>query len=182
MNRLQRAALLTELADKLQNQGSWCGETHIQKAAYFLVDLLRVPVGLGFILYKHGPFSFELRDELTAMRADGLLELRPREPYGPTLAPTPGSAAFRKRYPVTLTTYQSQLDFVTRTLASKGVAELERLATALYVTRKSPGLLTIDERAARIHEVKPHVSLDEAKVAVAEIDRLIEQADALSAG
>jgi hypothetical protein len=30
MNRLQRAALLTELADKLRQQGSWCGETHLQ--------------------------------------------------------------------------------------------------------------------------------------------------------
>jgi len=35
MNTLQRAALLTELADKLRQQGSWCGETHLQKATYF---------------------------------------------------------------------------------------------------------------------------------------------------
>ena len=58
MNRLQKAAILTELADQLRREGSWCGHTHIQKATYFLQDSLGLPTGSAFILYKHVPYSF----------------------------------------------------------------------------------------------------------------------------
>ena len=97
MNRLQRAAVLTALADELRKRGSWCGETHLQKATYFLQSLLGVPLGYEFILYKHGPYSFDLHDELTALCTDQLLELRPQPyPYGPSLLPTAASADFRR--------------------------------------------------------------------------------------
>ena len=48
MKRLQRAAIVTELAEQLTAQGSWCGETHLQKATYFLQELLEVPTGFEF--------------------------------------------------------------------------------------------------------------------------------------
>jgi len=44
----------------------------------FLQDLMRVPLELEFILYKHGPFSFDLRSELTSLRADELVKLEPQ--------------------------------------------------------------------------------------------------------
>ncbi len=88
MNRLQRAAILSTLAEELLEIGSWCGETHLQKATFFLQHMLKVPTEWDFVLYRYGPFSFELRDELTAMRADQLLELIPMQPYGPRLLPT----------------------------------------------------------------------------------------------
>src|SRR6266545_4036200 len=64
MKRLQRAALLTELVEQMRAHDSWCGETHLQKATYFLQELLDVEMDYDFVLYKHGPFSFDLRDEL----------------------------------------------------------------------------------------------------------------------
>ena len=88
MDQLQRASLIIDLIEKLTEKGSWCGETHIQKAVYFLQELTKVPMGFNFILYKHGPFSFDLRDELAAMRAYRLLEIELRPPYGPGLFPT----------------------------------------------------------------------------------------------
>ena len=60
MNRLSQDAVLVGLARRLYEQGSWTGETHIQKAAYLLHELRDVPFDFAFILYKHGPFSFEL--------------------------------------------------------------------------------------------------------------------------
>ena len=83
MNRLTQEAVLAGLARRLDERGSWSGETHIQKAAYLLHELADVPFEFEFILYKHGPFSFELRDELASMRADRLLERQPQPvPYG----------------------------------------------------------------------------------------------------
>jgi hypothetical protein len=173
MNRLQKAAVLTELADQLHRQGSWCGETHLQKATYILQDLLCVPLEFCFMLYKHGPFSFDLRDELTALRADGLLEIRPQPyPYGPSLLPTVSSAQLRGRYLVTLGRYRQAVGFVARTFGGRGVSELERLATAWYVTREVQGAATVEDRARRLHELKPHVAFIEAKEAVAEVGRI----------
>ena len=107
MERLQKAAILTELADQLAQEGSWCGETHMQKATYFLQDVLGVPTGYEFILYKHGPYSFDLSEELTALRADYLIEFDHKSPgYGPGLVPTQTSRALRARYPVTLAKYE----------------------------------------------------------------------------
>ena len=83
MDRFKRAVLLTAMAENLRKKGSWCGETHLQKATFFLQELQKVPIGFDFILYKHGPFSFQLRDELTSIRADGLFQLHQHWPYGP---------------------------------------------------------------------------------------------------
>ena len=42
MNRLSQGVVLVGLARRLYEQGSWTGETHIQKAAYLLHELLAV--------------------------------------------------------------------------------------------------------------------------------------------
>src|ERR1700741_5392329 len=84
-----RCALMVELTKQLHSRGSWCGETHLQKALYILQDLSKSNFGYKFVIYKHGPYSFELSSELTAMRAANILEFQfPREGYGPSIAPT----------------------------------------------------------------------------------------------
>ena len=45
MDRMRRAALLLNLADRLKERGSWCGERNLQKAVYFLQEMLKVPLG-----------------------------------------------------------------------------------------------------------------------------------------
>ncbi len=42
MKRLQRSAVILSLIEALLQRGNWGGETHIQKATYFLQDFLRV--------------------------------------------------------------------------------------------------------------------------------------------
>ena len=178
MNRLQKAALLTELADKLAAKGSWCGETNIQKATYFLQDLVNVPTSYEYILYTHGPFSFELRDELTELRADRLLQLEIRQPpYGPSWVPTPTSREIRQQYPKTLKRFQKQLDFVANEFGPLGVGELERLGTALYFIREVSE--SDDERAKKIHEIKPHISISSAKAALKEMLEIIGRAESV---
>ena len=173
MNRLQRAAVLTQLAHELADQGSWCGETHLQKATYFLQELLEVPTEFEFTLYKFGPYSFDLGDELTALRADELLDLKVRHPsYGPSYVPTETSQSLRARYPFTLRKYGELISFVATKLGRKGVTELERVATALYVTLEMPENDAVTGRARRLRELKPHVPLEAAKAAVEEFDEI----------
>lgn len=171
MRRLQRAVVLLRLADELRARGSWCGETHIQKATYFLQELFGVPTEYGFLLYKHGPFSFELRDELTAMRADGLMELLPQPPYGPSLVATPAGRELEREYPKTLKKYKKEIDFVANQLGRRDVSELERLATALFVTLQG-GDASVEERAEEITYLKPHIDLQSAEAAVNKVEQM----------
>jgi uncharacterized protein YwgA len=180
MDRFKRTALLTALAENLRKKGSWCGETHLQKATYFLQEVEKVRIGYHFILYKHGPFSFELRDELTAMRSDGFFDLQPQWPYGPTLIPTRKSKLLRQEYPKTLRKYQKQLNFVSDQLGKENVFELEKLATALYIRREKSSK-SENQRAKYLHSLKPHVSFDDSLEAVKTVDEIVKRAKAASA-
>lgn len=164
MKRMHRDAVLISLIKEMKARGSWCGETHIQKAAYFLQELMQVPMSFEFILYKHGPYSFDLSDEVTAMRADSLLEYKTRLPYGPSLFPTKEGQEFLIQYPKTLSKYAEKIQFIAEKIGTMGVADLERLATALYVTlnENEEG----KSREIRITELKPHIRIDEAAEAV----------------
>lgn len=174
MKRMQQDAVLLSLIEAMKKKGSWCGETHIQKAAYFLQEMLNVPMSFEFILYKHGPFSFDLSDEVTAMRADGLLEYKTRLPYGPSLFLTKECQEFLDRYPKTLDKYSEKVLFVAEKIGAMGVADLERLATALYVTLNENSCGKLRENS--IIELKPHIKIDEAEKAVKNIDAIIREA------
>lgn len=176
MNKLKRAAVLTRLMEELRKRGSWCGETHVQKSCFFLQKLMEVPLGFDFILYKHGPFSFDLRDELTCLRADNLIRLEPQWPYGPKLVPTDLGKHIQEICQNTVQMYDDHIAFVADKLGAKDVSCLERLATALFVTLDAEKGASVDERSRRLTELKPHISHDEAKAAVEEVDQFIEEA------
>ncbi len=176
MENLKRASIILELLDQLKENGSWCGETHIQKAMFFLQEMAEVPTGFTYILYKHGPFSFDFRDELTSLRADGLLELTPQPyPYGPSLSVTRIGESLKERFPRTLERYQDKIDFIAETLGDKGVTELERLATALYVIKelREENVRIISER---IRELKPHITPEQAREAAEKVKEMIATA------
>lgn len=176
MERHFRAAVLIKLVEALRKEGSWSGETHIQKAAYILQALAAPELEWDFTLYKYGPFSFELRDEITMMRADYLLEheIRSRR-YGPGYRPGYAAQAILTRVGEQIKEYQKPIQFVTKFVRDRDVSELERLSTALYVTRKYPEF-DADKRASEISNLKPHISLNSARMALDEIDKLRERA------
>lgn len=68
--------------------------------------------------------------------------------------------------------YGRDLDWVAGWLGDRGVADLERLATAMWMTRNSGG--SAHQRAAQVTAVKPHIELADALAAVGEIDSLLE--------
>ena len=174
MNSQEQKAVLLELLNTLKNNNSWCGETHIQKATFCLNAIADVPINFNFILYKHGPFSFDLRDELSLMSSDEMIDIAINPyPYGPSLNITPKGEKYLKRFPKTLKKNKEKIDFIGEVLGSKGVAELERLATALYITTHHKEIGGVPERATFINNIKPHISIEEAKDAVKNVDGLL---------
>lgn len=164
------------MMEALAARDSWCGETHVQKAVYFLQEATRVPLGFEFVFYKHGPFSFDLRERLGEMRGSRLIEVRPRPaPYGPSLDVGPSAPALKKRLPKTSARYRKQIGFVSDLIEGKDVLQLERLSTALYVTRLDSGD-DPETRAAMIVELKPHIDDLDASKAVVSVDKLLAKA------
>jgi hypothetical protein len=177
VNRLAQDAVLISLTRRLRERGSWAGETHIQKATYLVRELLEVPVDFNFILYKHGPFSFELRDELGTMQSDQLIarEAQP-PPYGPRLTTTHRGEELEERFPRTMQKYGPRLDWIADQLSNSRVIELERLATAMWVTRQLGENASVQARAEAVNELKPHVPVEIATKAVQKIDALRSEA------
>ena len=174
LSRRERDALVLALADSLKAAGSWCGETHLQKAVYLLQELTKVPLEFDFILYKHGPFSFDLRDALTAMRADYQLQIRANPiPYGPSLDTTETGQKLQSRFSSVIEAHRKEVAFVAEQLGSKTVTELERLGTALYVYREA-GSREREQVARRVNELKPHIPIDVAREAAVGIEGIIE--------
>jgi hypothetical protein len=143
----------------------------VQKAAFFLEEAAGVPLGLEFVLYKHGPFSFELRDELVALRAERLLSLRPASPpYGPQLVATPAGQKLLEDFPKTLAKYGGAVEEIATFVGNRGVISLERLATALYLLPQETDDAAV---ATDVVAVKPHIRYDDALQAVMEVRELL---------
>lgn len=174
LNRNRRAVLISCLLEEMDENESWCGETHIQKGVYFLQEVMEIPLEFPFVPYKHGPFSFELRNELTAMRAKGLLRLEFEGSYGPRFKTTERIRNVRPFYKQTLQRHQPDITFIARELGGKWVSELERLATALFVTRLEDGVSQA-KRAEKVSELKQHIPKEKAEKSVAAIDVLLKK-------
>ena len=123
------------------------------------------------MLYKHGPYSFDLNDEITALRADMLLTVQPRAPYGPSLYTSDGGRTLYDRYQQTLGRYAKAIQFVADQLGPSNVSELERLGTALYVLKLDPSA-DQESRSKKLQEFKPHVRAEEAIRAVQDVDNM----------
>ena len=175
MNEFDRRALICHLVRAMRDEGSWTGETQIQKSVMFLQELLDVPLGYDFVLYLHGPFSFDLRSELTLMRVRLYLDVEPRAHYGASF--TLGRRG-KKAKPIPFK-YQRAIDFVAREVSRNDVRSLERLSTAyfLQIDDQSSGAGTI---AAEINRLKPHISIEQALRAIEEVDELRQRATAIA--
>jgi uncharacterized protein YwgA len=167
MDAYERKGVVLDLIDRLDRGGSWCGETHIQKSVYFLQEMLGVPLDFNTIFYKHGPYSFELADELTALIANDCLLVEVRDPYGASLRPIPKAVQLYRTFGEGPCRHATDAQFVVDRLAKKTVKELERLSTALYVLNREQG--DDDELAQKVNKLKPHVPIDEARHALASV-------------
>ena len=175
MEQTEKAAIVLGLMDALYSQNSWCGETHVQKCGYLVQEILDVPPAFEFVLYKYGPYSFDLHDLLGEMRADLLIDRETRSaPYGPTLKPSESGIKLLRQHASTTAPFGAATALVAERYGGMGVAELERIGTAMYVTRM--GGVDPNERARLITELKPHVVYEEALKAVQEVDELLGQA------
>ncbi|MBI5695237.1 MAG: hypothetical protein HZC51_05770 [Nitrospirae bacterium] len=180
MGTLKQQAILLSLVKAMKKNGSWCGETHVQKSAFFLKRMLGVPIDFEFVLYKHGPYSFDLRDELDEMRANLTLGLQSNPyPYGPSYIPGNSAKILEERFPKASNEYRNQIEFVAENISAKSVADLERIATAFFVSQ-DPLYPDAPQRIKHIVELKPHISEIEAEDALKTVGGLLQRSKELA--
>ena len=167
MDQMERRALVCLLVREMGQTDSWAAESHIQKCVHFLQEMWNVPVGYKYILYKHAPYSFDLRRELAVMRARFQLDLKSRYPYGPSFI-----LGIRGELNLGLVAkYGDAVQFVATELSVERMDVLERMSTALYVKRKNPQLTDM-AAAHRVNELQPHVKIPQATDAIDELHKL----------
>jgi uncharacterized protein YwgA len=174
MTSSDRASIVLYAMQCLKNEGSWSGETHVQKALYLCQELMKVPSDFKFILYKHGPYSFDLSAHLQGLIADDLVCVLAKQPYGPSLRVSNDGQS------VASETGQNsglaeRIGFMAKKLGGKGVADLEKLATAVYVNRKYGVQTPIAKRVQLLTSLKPHVPTEEAQEAFSEAKTIEEE-------
>ncbi len=173
--------LLVDLVGKLNDAESWSGETHIQKAVYFLLKLCNLELGFSFVLHKYGPYSFDLKNELLYLEAVGILDRKDSQPRGSHFSPGENAPLFKELVSVNTEKYSNLIDWTIERFYKNGpkVSELERNATALYALKSFSG--SEDDKASRIHEIKPHISEDEALQAIRFVSSIVADSSRPSA-
>ena len=167
----ERRSLICHLVEQMWKAGSWAGQTQIQKSVVFLQDLLGVPMGYDFILYKHGPFSFDLRSELAIMRIRLQLDVELHHQYGPSFT----LGVWGKKAVEFPTTYYDAIEFVAKEISVKDTRSLERISTAFFLKAKYPSR-SDSQTASEIHRLKPHISIPQALQAIEGVDELRRKA------
>lgn len=172
MNASEKQVLILNLIDRLRANNSWCGETHLQKSMYFLEGLAGAPMGLGFILYKHGPYSFDFHEMISDLRMQDLIEYEYIPPYGPRIKLSSEGEKLLKQSGDAIGSWSAGVEKVAGCLGDKRVVELEKLGTALLVYNEDQDA-SQETRAAKLHELKPHIDEEDARKATEEFDEKI---------
>jgi uncharacterized protein YwgA len=168
---LREAAILGALVERVQAKGLFCGETLLQKSAFFFKEVFSVDLDLNFQIYYYGPFSFELRKKLSSMQADDIVRLVPHQ-LGASYEVGPRFDRLREKFPKTLAKAEKAISFATEELAPLTVKKLEALATALLVTRQNKEA-NLEKRIKLLGALKPHIDTPEATRSIEQIDEWI---------
>ncbi|MBX9911577.1 MAG: hypothetical protein K2Z25_23085 [Beijerinckiaceae bacterium] len=155
-----------ELIARLKKAGSWCGETHVQKSMFLLSTFADSKLGYDFIIYKHGPFSFDFKDDLVILQSIGAVKLKSTVAgYGPSFEMHPMADAIRERSRDFIKKYTKAIDYVADKFGKNDVKYLEKITTAIFITQASPKDSDLD-RAKKMYELKPHIPLKECELAM----------------
>jgi hypothetical protein len=164
--------LILSVIKKLKQNGSWAGKTHVIKSIYLLQSFSNNDkIRFDFILYKHGPYSFELENELAVMKSyQAITSDRLYSEYGESLKPGENENIPKKHYNLE-SKLQKDIDKVCRLVGQKNVKELEGLATITWII-KNENISDEDAILNRLSKLKPHISAEDGEIAFNEIKKV----------
>jgi len=148
------------------------GRTLIQKTLFVANELHQLQVPFDFILYKHGPYSFDVDNAIHEMSSYRAVKVDPVSGYGVTITPGEGGKFVGKYGGSLLPEAKSAITEASRTLAPMNVKELERIATAVWIYYRE-GIREPGRISERLRQLKPHISDKGAQDAVGKLQDLL---------
>lgn len=152
MSELQGYAIVLRAVHGLNAARSWTGKTHVIKTLYIASTKAALP--FEFVLFKHGPYSFDANDAIEFMSAVGLLNMTATPPYGVQLKPGRLEGAVESEVDPDVLLI---VDRAIQSVGSSDVKELEALATSIWVAEKENQIDEVGWLRA-VKELKPHLS------------------------
>jgi uncharacterized protein YwgA len=157
----------------LSHRSPRIGRTHIHKFLYLAEAWRILPATHTFTLYLHGPYSHDLDASLQALQAAGIVKAIPDAGgYGARYS----LAAGFDKYPPTDWVdppVLAKLELLASEIASKGVRELEAMATAELVRRRDESAEP-DLIVGVVKALKPHLSQSEIEASLTKVTGLRE--------
>jgi uncharacterized protein YwgA len=161
-SRNLRVAVIAAL---VQRSRSSMGRTALMKLTYFLQTLQKVPLNYSFRLYTYGPYEPQVLEDLKVAEVEGAVKstvVQYPTGYGYEIEPAERADAVIERARHELAEHQAALDSVLVGFGSRTAIDLEMASTIVYVDRASQTsgeTLPISDMAARVHAIKPRLSL-----------------------
>ena len=118
----------------LRKKGSWCGIWHIQKSSYIAQEMLGVKLNYEFYAYKHGPYSFDLTEDVELAVNRFILDAKQNPGgYGHSffLYEDIEKYAEKNEY-----VHAEKVKFIADWFGDRSGLELEKITAAHMVTRK----------------------------------------------
>lgn len=156
---MSRAAWALHAIDQLNQQKSWTGRVHIHKLLYLTKELLKSEVPFQFDLYRFGPYSFDLDEEIRELTTFGLASgSLISEGYGPSYRVAEKFKSILEQPEGELPEDNLRdLEKVARAIGASSSGDLELLATCLWVEHQE-SISGADDVIARVKQIKPRYS------------------------
>ncbi len=136
MSRMRTVAILTSVIDALLEEGGTSSWDHLQCAVYLLIHAAGVEMDFRFERVGVDDIrSAAMREEVTSLCADGLLERKFSLKFGPVLVPTSAGRTITQSFPKTVGRASERIHAVARAVA--GIPRREALNVVLAWQRLS---------------------------------------------
>lgn len=176
MERIERAALIVEMIDRMWDNGGWTDEHNVHMCLFFLQEMRGVPFGFDFVINGYGVLSQDMKRDILELRADEMVVLAPGQGKRRAgLELLKAGRLIRERYSHILERYEEDLAFVAKHFCSKSTKQLQNESASFYFLINGA---EDDFQIARWIDLnRPFVSWDESIRAVRDVRELAGQSD-----
>ena len=161
-----RFAIMAAVIHQMSQARRDIGKIQLQKLLYFLQNGLGVPLDYRFVMHHYGPYSVQIEDNLSIVRAVGAAQVSV-DPEGYGYHITPGETDITA-WTELVRPHAESISRVVETLGGHDAARLELLATIHFV-RSLRRTTTVEDVLAEVRSLKPKFSVDYIRSAYREL-------------
>jgi len=165
-------ALILAVIEDFHANGKAVYKHQIQKVLYLLSIQGEVNVPFDFVLYRRGPYSFEVDAEIEQMLSYAAITRAASGAYGTTFIPGRNAAFVHEHARAFTPAEQHAIHRICQFAAEQTPLELDRVSAAGWL-RAREQLRDDQGIASRLRSLKSHVSNDEANTAAQSLARLL---------